>query len=91
MQPSTGMAREIETMHEFVHKPHKFALEKEKMVLRCDDGAIYEFGRAVDESETYRLVRRFQPDGELSTTKAILPAAVKQTVSDVLGENGWMK
>lgn len=85
------MAREITSMHEFVHKPHKFALEKEKMVLRCDDGAIYEFGRAVDESEAYRLVRRFQPDGQLSTSKAILPAAVKETVSSVLGESGWYK
>ena len=85
------MAREIESVHEFSHKSHQFGLEKEKLVVRCDDGAIYEFGRAVDEPDTFNLVRRFQPDGSLSTSRAILPAAVKESVNTLLGEDGWSK
>ncbi len=85
------MAREIESVHTFAYKPHKFALEKEKAVVRCDDGAVYEFGRATDGAATHRLIRRFQPDGSLSTSNAVLPAAVKQTVNSLLGEDGWSK
>lgn len=85
------MAREIESVHTFAYKPHKFALEKEKAVVRCDDGAVYEFGRATDGPATYRLIRRFQPDGSLSTSNGILPAAVKQTVSSLFGDDGWTK
>lgn len=84
------MAREIESVHTFTHKTHKFALEHECLVMRCDDGAVYEFGKAVDEP-TFRLVRRFKPDGTLSTSRAILPAAVKQTVNELLGESKWHK
>lgn len=84
------MAREVESVHRFEHQRHKHALKKERLILRCDDGAIYEFGKATD-APAFRLVRRFQPDGSLSTSRGVLPAAIKQTANDILGEKSWHK
>lgn len=82
------MAREIESVHQFEHQSHKFGLPKEKVVMRCDDGAVYEFEQAEGRSQ-HRLVRRFQPDGTLSTSRGVLPAAVKETANTII--NGWTK
>jgi len=84
------MAREIESVHTFTHKSHQFGLAKETTVVRCDDGAIYEFVRPEDQPN-HRLSRRFQPDGELSTSRGVLPAAVKETVNNLFGESKWSK
>lgn len=84
------MAREIvETEMETV-KPHKHALEKQQLTLRCDDGAEYIFERPTDGRKEFRLARRVQPDGTLSTGKRILPAAVKETADSLLSGK-WHK
>lgn len=87
------MARETESVHTFTHQPHKFAMEKEKTIVRCDDGAVYEFeetdGLAQDAPP--RLVRAFQPDGSMTHVSGhkVLPSAVEETVETLLG--GWSK
>jgi len=87
------MARQTETAHVFRHKPTKFSLETEKLVIRCDDGAVYEFERATDGPSTYELLRRFQPDSNVvSMSKAMLPDAVKETATELLGgPENWTK
>ena len=87
------MGREAETIHTFTHQPHKFAMEKEKTIVRCDDGTVYEF----EETESLpadagpRLVRAFQPEGEMThiSGRKILPSAVEETVETLFG--GWSK
>lgn len=83
------MAREIETVHQFEHS-QKFGLSKEKTVIRCDDGAIYEFEKAADQLH-HRLVRGFQPDGTMTHigTSSRLPEAVSETVAMMFA--GWSK
>lgn len=87
------MARDVESVHTFTHQPSKFAMEKAKAVVRCDDGTVYEFeehdGLAKDQPP--RLVRAFQPDGSMSHTGArkILPEAVEETAETLFG--GWSK
>lgn len=83
------MAREVESVHTFERDP-KFGLAKEKTVVRCDDGATYEFEEA-DGSPVPRLVRGFQPDGSMThvSGSAALPGAVKET-ANLLFE-GWSK
>lgn len=83
------MAREVESFHQFTHQSHKFGLEKEVAVARCDDGAVYEFERPTDGPESFRLVARFQPDGSRSLSNGVLPAAVKETLDSTLPE--WFK
>lgn len=83
------MAREVESIHQFEHS-QPYGLNKHKTVVRCDDGAIYEFEQADGRPEP-RLVRGFQPDGDLTHVSGakILPSAVEETVSAVL--SGWSK
>jgi hypothetical protein len=87
------MARETESVHTFTHKPHTLAMEKEKTVLRCDDGAVYEFEESdgMARGEPPRLVRAFQPDGEMThiSGRKVLPSAVEETVETLFG--GWSK
>jgi len=83
------MAREVESFHQFTHKQSPWSLEKEVAVARCDDGAVYEFERPTDGRESFRLVRRFDPQGEMSLSRGVLPGAVKETVSDALPD--WTK
>lgn len=79
------MAREIESVHKFVHQPHPLALKKGKMVVRCKSGHIYEFERAVDAPRA-RLVRGFKPDGTVThLSNGRLPSAVEETARSVLG------
>lgn len=87
------MAREIESVHTFDHQTHEYGMEKEKTVIRCDDGAVYEF----EESDSLardtppRLVRVFQPEGHISPAENFsrLPEAVDETVETLFG--GWSK
>lgn len=72
------MAREIDNVQTFTHKISPWSLEKEKVVMRCDDGAIYEFERPTDEPN-FELRCRYQPDGTLSTASGRLPSAIKET------------
>ena len=86
-----SMARSVQSTHEFTFQRNFYSLEKEKFVVRCDDGAVYEFGRPTDGRKTFELIRRFQPDGELSTSNGVLPAAVVQAANERFGESGWSK
>jgi hypothetical protein len=84
------MARKTESVHQFERDP-KYRLTKEKTVVRCDDGAVYEFERPKDEPLA-RLVVGFQPDGSKTHTgkrMPRLPDAVEETVETLLG--GWSK
>lgn len=83
------MAREVESIHQFRHDP-KFRLAKEKTVIRCDDGSIYEFSQA-DGSPRPRFTRSFDPDGTMRNVsgRKMLASAVEETV-DTLFE-GWEK
>lgn len=87
------MARDAESVHTFTHKAHEYGMEKEKTVIRCDDGAIYEFEDAdsLAKDAPPRLVRAFQPDGEMThiSGRKILPSAVEETVETIFG--GWSK
>ncbi len=81
------MARSIESVHQFEHS-QPYGLPKDKTVIRCHDGAVYEFERAEGRNSA-RLVRGFQPDGSMSHvgSSSRLPAAVEETVSMLL--TGW--
>lgn len=83
------MAREIESVHQFEHNP-RYRLAKHMTVIRCDDGAIYQFEQAIDEPHPI-LTKSHQPDGSLAHlgSSSRLPDAVEETV-DVLF-NGWKK
>lgn len=86
------MAREVEQVRTFTHN-EKFSPTKEKTVVLCDDGSVYEFektdGMARDSPP--RLVRSFDPDGTMRnvTGRKALPATVEETVETILG--GWSK
>lgn len=77
------MGREAATVHQWTEEP-KFRASKERTVIRCDDGYIYEFERLEDQPLP-RLVRGFKPSGEMShlSGSKILPAAVKETVDSL--------
>lgn len=78
------MAREVQQIHKFVRDP-QYGLKKGVMVIRTDDGHIYEFEKAVDTS-TARLVRGFKPDGTITHLRSgRLPEAVEETAEDILG------
>lgn len=85
------MEREVQQIHEF-EQNRKFDQRKEKTVVRCDDGAVYEFekteGMARDSPP--RLVRSYDPDDSLpNVSRKVLPNAVEDTVETLLG--GWSK
>jgi hypothetical protein len=84
------MAREVTKTEQYTHKPHKFALKKERTEIHCDDGTTYIFERASDEPAP-RLVRGEHPDGSVThtNTSGRLPSAVKETAEAVL--DGWSK
>lgn len=83
------MTRNVESIHQFRHDP-KFRLSKDKTVIRCDDGAIYEFEQA-DGRRQPRFIRSFDPDGTMKNVsgRKMLAGAVEETV-DTLFE-GWEK
>ncbi len=80
------MGREVQQIHKFVRgKDDPLRLTKGVMVVRCDDGYVYEFEKNED-SKRARLVRGVSPDGELSHLKSgRLPSAVEETAEDILG------
>jgi hypothetical protein len=81
--------REVESIHQF-ERDSKYRLNKDITVIRCNDSAVYEFERAAGR-KTARLVRAFQPSGEMSHlgSNKRLPAAVEETASVLL--EGWSK
>jgi hypothetical protein len=86
------MARDVNSVHEFTHDP-PYGLEKEKTVVRCDDGTVYEFEQSdsLPKDAPPRLVRAFQPNGRMTHVdgQKVLPDAVEETVETLLG--GWSK
>ena len=75
------MAKEVTNVERESVQSHKFALEREQVCLECDDGSEYIFERAADAPHNeLTLVRRVDPDGETSTSKAILPSSVKESM-----------
>lgn len=84
------MGREPQTVHQFTHKQHEYALEKEHTVIRCDDGAVYEFVQP-DGRPRPRFVRSFDPSGEMKNTGSHkrIASAVEETVDTLF--NGWEK
>lgn len=93
------MAKEVINVERETVQPHKHALEREQVKLTCDDGSEYIFERATDSpKKEYHLARRIKPDGELSTSKAVLPSSVKDSLTDLTErlanfgiERGWSK
>lgn len=86
------MSRSVDQVHEFTQE-RTFGIDKEKTVVRCDDGAVYEFedSESLPKDSPPRLVRAFQPDGSLThvSGRKILPAAVEETAETLFG--GWSK
>lgn len=83
------MAREIESVHRWTEDP-TYGLTKERTVVRCDDGYIYEFAQAIDEPYA-KLVRGFDDDGAMSHVNRSprLPNAVKETADSLFSR--WSK
>jgi len=83
------MSREVESVHQFRHDP-KFRLTKDKTVIRCDDGAVYEFEQP-DGRPRPRFVRSFDPDGTMRNVsgRKMLASAVEETVETLF--EGWEK
>lgn len=87
------MGREVEQVRTFERNP-KFGLRKQKLILRCNDGAVYEFEKAAGHpsDEPPRFVRSFDGSGtKMRNTGARkrLPDAVEETVETLVG--GWTK
>lgn len=80
------MARDVASVHAFRHDP-KFRLSKNKLVVRCDDGAVYEFEEA-DGNPRPRFVRSFDPDGTVRNTGSNkrLAKSVEVIANECLGE-----
>jgi hypothetical protein len=66
-------------------------MEKEKTIVRCDDGAVYEFedSESIPKGTPPRLVRGYQPDGRITHIDVCetLPESVEKTVQSLFG--GW--
>jgi hypothetical protein len=85
------MAREVETVNQFEqHADDYRRLTKEKTIIRCDDGAVYEFCQP-DGRPVPRFVRSFDPDGTMKNTsgRKMLAGAVEETVETLF--DGWKK
>lgn len=75
------MAKEVTHVERQTVQPHPHALEREQVVLECDDGSEYVFERPTDTPrKKLTLARRIKPDGELSTSKGVLPSSVKESM-----------
>ena len=84
------MAKEVTSVTRETVQPHEFALEKEMVEIECDDGSAYVFERPTErEGNAFRLARRVKPDGAISTSKAALPSAVKESIEATV--SGWHK
>jgi hypothetical protein len=84
------MAKDVQSVTRETRQQHKYALEKEVVEIECDDGSAYVFERPTErEGSAFRLARRVKPDGAISTSKAALPAAVKESVEATV--SGWYK
>jgi len=77
------MAKQVTNVERATVQESKFSLEREQVSLTCDDGSEYVFERPADSPrQDYNLARRVKPDGDLSTSKGILPAAVTEAMDD---------
>lgn len=93
------MAKEVERVEQDTVQADPYSLEREQVKLHCDDGSEYVFERPTDSpTDKFTLARRVKPDGELSTSKGILPASVKESMNTVTErlakfgiERGWSK
>lgn len=93
------MAKQVTHLSRETVQPHPHALKREQVVLECDDGSEYVFERPADSPrKEYNLARRVNPDGELSTSKGILPSSVEEEMDNLterlatMGiERGWHK
>jgi len=84
------MAKEVQSVTREMRQQHKFALEKEVVEIECFDGSKYIFESIPERAgNAFRLARRVKPDGAISTSKAALPAAVKESVEATV--SGWYK
>jgi hypothetical protein len=83
------MAREVQQVYEYTHDK-KFQLTKEKTIIRCDDGAVYEFEQVGDRPFA-RFVRSFDPDGTMKNTggRKMLAGSVEEMADTLF--NGWKK
>lgn len=73
------MAKEVTHVERETVQPHPHALKREQVTLECDDGTDYVFERPADSPrKEYNLARRVKPDGEISTSKGILPSDVTE-------------
>lgn len=81
------MAREPDSLHTF-RREHRFRLDKDIAVIRCDDGAVYELERPV-ERDTWRFAKSFDPDGTMRNTSSdrITADAVAEVAAHAL--DGW--
>jgi hypothetical protein len=68
----------------------KYRLTKEKTVIRCDDGTVYEFVQP-DGHPRPRLVQSFDPDGTVrnKSGQKRVANAVNKTVNRLFGS--WDK
>lgn len=93
------MAKEVTNVSRETVQSDPYSLEREQVTVECDDGSEYVFERPTDSpTKSYSLARRVKPDGELSTSKGILPSAVKESMDNLTTrlanagiERGWQK
>lgn len=94
------MAKEVNNIERETVQPHPRAIEKEVVTVDCDDGSTYVFEKVSDSpKDEFRFARREKPNGEISTRRAPLPSAVKETMDSAierwadlgLDGSGWFK
>lgn len=78
------MARKVVSVHRFERDP-KFRLAKEFVVIRCDDGAVYEFEKP-EGARSHRFIKTLHPDGSRTNTgsRKRLPESVESTVGNLV-------
>lgn len=67
--------------------------DRELFVLVCGDGSVYEFQK-MEDAPLWNLRSRGavdEPRSSWTTRRAPLPADVKETLDDELGEKKWTK
>ncbi len=84
------MGKSVTNVERDTVQPHPHALEKEQVTVECDDDSKYVFERTDSTPDgKFRLARRVKPSGEISTSSAMLPSAVEETIETAV--SGWYK
>lgn len=79
------MAKEVSNVEQAIVQPHPAALEKVEVTVECDDGSSYIFEKPTDRTNgELHLARRVKPDGSISTSRAALPTAVRETMAEAI-------